>query len=106
MNVETTAMKVDFYASSVSGVYLLLVLDSAICAFGNAVDSPGASQPTELALLVLQAPRTICRRATLLHCQHHCCHHRAALIACICPRRLSAPESPHPPPCSRSSSCD
>ena len=54
-------MKVDFYASSVSGVYLLLVLDSAICAFGNAVDSPGASQPTELALLVLQAPRTICR---------------------------------------------
>jgi hypothetical protein len=47
-------MKVAAYSSSVAFVYGLLVLDTAVCAFGNGANPSGTHQSTELGALATQ----------------------------------------------------
>lgn len=47
-------MKVGAYSSSIASIYVLLVLDSAVCAFGHGAYPSGTQQSTELGALGAQ----------------------------------------------------
>jgi hypothetical protein len=47
-------MKVDAYSSSLAFIYGLLVLDTAVCAFGHGANPSGTQQSTELGALTTQ----------------------------------------------------